>query len=152
MFSAKTPPAAPLYLDCWITESGDCLLHWGMKAVDGGGDPITNTLLQYRDTDAEEWASVQDIVQGNSHKFHGTEFPLNTLLQKCIKCCFEATSPIGLIIVALLWVDVVMFSCYTFCVFQVQLRNFELLWKTDMDAVNLFHQYQLGASQVYDNP
>ena len=67
-----TPPAAPLFLDCWSTESGGCELTWGLQAVDGGGYPIINTLLQYRAAEGDEWTPVPGPIEGNTRTFPGT--------------------------------------------------------------------------------
>ena len=63
----------PLYLDCWTSETGGCHLKWGLQALDGGRDPIANTLLQYRETEDNHWTPVPGTVQGNTHNFSGTE-------------------------------------------------------------------------------
>ena len=44
-----------------------------MPDTEGGGDPITNTVLQYREQEGAEWQPVDGIVQGNRHSFSGEQ-------------------------------------------------------------------------------
>ena len=74
--TARNPPAAPLYLDCDVTGPGVCVLRWGVPDTVVGGDPITNTVIEYREQEGAEWQSVEGLIQGNKHTFGGEKCQL----------------------------------------------------------------------------
>ena len=74
MNADRKPPAAPLYFDCVETEAGACVLRWGAPEPQVGGDPITNTVLEYRGGEGGDWQSVDGLVLGHKHTFYGEKF------------------------------------------------------------------------------
>ena len=63
-----------MYLDCEVTRPGVYVLRWGVPDTEVGGDPITNTVLQYQEEEGAEWKPVEGTIQGNRHTFRGKEF------------------------------------------------------------------------------